>query len=575
MPRRSFLIALYVVGVLVPLAAVLLVATRAQHDLERRHDRALMGMVAMQGAELAAERLERVETALGSAARLLTADDEARWAALFASDARADDPVRITLGAERVPWHVRAVDGERDTTVILVPGAPTHVDAGAGRPAADSAAVLTADVSERAIVYRARVRRDPPRIVEAEVPLAWVRGAAVSSVGDHSFVLQVRPAARSSAPVDPNSARVVPVGSSGLLSLEVRLSGEASRTPPSPALWILLGAAALAIAALLTFVFQRLDDGVTAIEAAVREVTRGNLEHRVALWGEDRLGRLGRAFNEMVTRLDQRRREERVVDRHTVVARLRGRIVGELEAARETLESLSRNLAGDSTPRAVLRGASTVTQKLSRRLERLAESLPDDGVGASAESSASVDLRALVGEVLDALGARDREGLDVREVLPPALPVLIAPSNALRTVLMGIVDNSLRAMPDGGLLKVEADVVGDAVRVRIIDTGIGMSAGFRQHELFHPYSTGWRTGQSLGLSLYRARRAMRAMGGDLAITSRAGVGTRVTLRVPTGLRAAAPGESAESPEHPGAPDASNGSGPERAERARRDDTHVR
>jgi signal transduction histidine kinase len=86
-------------------------------------------------------------------------------------------------------------------------------------------------------------------------------------------------------------------------------------------------------------------------------------------------------------------------------------------------------------------------------------------------------------------------------------------------------------MPGSGTLRLTAsrDDDPEALRLTIADTGVGMDAAALAR-IFEPYFSTKATGTGLGLTI--ARRNVELNGGTIAVESRQGVGTTVTLRVP-------------------------------------------
>ena len=78
--------------------------------------------------------------------------------------------------------------------------------------------------------------------------------------------------------------------------------------------------------------------------------------------------------------------------------------------------------------------------------------------------------------------------------------------------LDNLLRNAVEASPDGGTSRATVDDDGDAVRVRVQDTGAGVPAG-RVGELFEPFFTTKPEGTGLGLAISRA--IARAHGGDV------------------------------------------------------------
>ena len=136
-----------------------------------------------------------------------------------------------------------------------------------------------------------------------------------------------------------------------------------------------------------------------------------------------------------------------------------------------------------------------------------------------------VNVADLVEEVLSV--APPPTGVEVGRRLPLGLPPLRADRSQLRQVLLNLVSNAYDAMPDGGLLVVEAD--GDALRLRVSDTGGGIAEEDLLH-LFEPFFTTKVKGIGLGLSV--AQRIADAHGGSLDVTTHPGMGASFTLTLP-------------------------------------------
>ncbi len=102
----------------------------------------------------------------------------------------------------------------------------------------------------------------------------------------------------------------------------------------------------------------------------------------------------------------------------------------------------------------------------------------------------------------------------------------------MRQVVHNLVSNALKAMPEGGTLRILLDSAEDRVRLRFEDTGIGME-NHMIDRLFVPFSSSFRTGTGLGLSIvYQIVNAHR---GTIAVVSQPEQGTRFTLDLPREL----------------------------------------
>jgi signal transduction histidine kinase len=111
---------------------------------------------------------------------------------------------------------------------------------------------------------------------------------------------------------------------------------------------------------------------------------------------------------------------------------------------------------------------------------------------------------------------------------------LKADSVRLRQVLLILIDNALAHTPAGGEIRISCVVEMGKVRLRMSDTGIGISERDLAHvfERFYQVDHSGRSGSGLGLSI--AKALVSAMGGDLTLTSARGEGTTAELTLPDG-----------------------------------------
>jgi PAS domain S-box-containing protein len=116
------------------------------------------------------------------------------------------------------------------------------------------------------------------------------------------------------------------------------------------------------------------------------------------------------------------------------------------------------------------------------------------------------------------------------------LPALRADERALKQVLLNILSNAVKFTPQGGSVTVAAAATkGGTLDIRVSDTGIGIAEEVIK-DLFLPFrqadaSISRRFGGS-GLGLAISKKLMELHGGEIAIESHPGRGTRVTLHMP-------------------------------------------
>jgi two-component system phosphate regulon sensor histidine kinase PhoR len=101
-------------------------------------------------------------------------------------------------------------------------------------------------------------------------------------------------------------------------------------------------------------------------------------------------------------------------------------------------------------------------------------------------------------------------------------------------VIGNLLSNAIKYSPQGGVVELAAQFDGDAVRVEVRDTGIGIPA-HQQPQIFTKFFRGdvaasGITGTGLGLAV--SRDIVEAHGGRIGFTSEEGEGTTFFVELP-------------------------------------------
>jgi two-component system sensor histidine kinase HydH len=150
----------------------------------------------------------------------------------------------------------------------------------------------------------------------------------------------------------------------------------------------------------------------------------------------------------------------------------------------------------------------------------------------------SVSVLAVVQRTLQ-LVARETQAFEVRLDAEAGAEALQARIDAerLRQVLLNLVRNAIEAMGERGVLTVRLLSVetrmGSAVEIHIRDTGPGIPEEMLPR-LFVPFVTTKERGTGLGLAI--SQRIIDAADGTIDLSSEAGKGTLVRVRLPAGPR---------------------------------------
>jgi signal transduction histidine kinase len=137
-------------------------------------------------------------------------------------------------------------------------------------------------------------------------------------------------------------------------------------------------------------------------------------------------------------------------------------------------------------------------------------------------------------EALVAPQVRARQ-LELRYTASPGVHVRADPDK-VQQIVLNLLSNAVKFTEPGGSISLGAsDAGGSAVKVEVIDTGIGISVE-QLARVFEPFvqvdATLTRTREGTGLGLAISRDLARGMGGDLAARSTLGAGSTFTLTLP-------------------------------------------
>ncbi|MGH3036586.1 MAG: ATP-binding protein, partial [Gaiellaceae bacterium] len=260
---------------------------------------------------------------------------------------------------------------------------------------------------------------------------------------------------------------------------------------------------------------------------AARSLAEGLLATRLPVEREDEFGAWAASFNEMAEALETKITE--LSEAQARERRFTADVAHELRTPLTAVVNEASLLADhiERMPPEARRPAELLVADVAR-LRDLVEDLMEISrldAGTQPVRPQRVDLGSLVASAVRARGWDERLRLDADQV------VLTSDPRRLERIVANLVGNALEHGGRAVAVRVGRDGVGPFVEVS--DRGAGIAREDLPHLFDRFYKADRsRTGQGTGLGLAIALENARLLGGDIAVASEPGAGTRFTFRLP-------------------------------------------
>jgi signal transduction histidine kinase len=121
---------------------------------------------------------------------------------------------------------------------------------------------------------------------------------------------------------------------------------------------------------------------------------------------------------------------------------------------------------------------------------------------------------------------------------PPNFPVIMGDETRLAQVLSNLVSNAIKYSPDGGEIRISAEIRPDQVIICVSDQGPGIDAADIPHifERFYRSSSAARNTKGTGLGLFLAKAVVEAHGGKIWVDPASREGARICFSLPRELK---------------------------------------
>ncbi len=305
--------------------------------------------------------------------------------------------------------------------------------------------------------------------------------------------------------------------------------------------WLAVGLAVLLVAgtALASLaVFRPAQARLRDLEDAAGRFGAGDLTARALERGGDEVASVARAFNRMAD--EAAAREAALVEADRARRQLLADVTHELRTPLTAIRGYAETLTLPAFAPASADGQRFVhiVDVEAQRLERLVNDLLDlarfDAGGAAFER-APVPVAALFTRVVERHGpTAEAAGVTLTTALDAAIDTIPGDARRLEQVVQNLTANAIRHTPAGGRVAWQAVRDGDAVVLRVSDTGEGIAPEHLPHVFDRFYKAdparADATGTGLGLSIVKA--IVERHGGRVSVSSSRGAGTRFDVRLP-------------------------------------------
>ncbi len=267
---------------------------------------------------------------------------------------------------------------------------------------------------------------------------------------------------------------------------------------------------------------------ISELTGAMAVVGAGQLDHPITPGSRDEIGELARAFSGMTDKLRQSRAQLVQSEKLASIGEMAAAVAHGLRNPLASLRAAAQVVRHHPDSPSSAEYIDAIIEEVDRLDRRISHLL------SFSRPAPFHPLKESLPRMIEGLLPAFAEPLKERRVqleleVPADLPEIRVDPMQLEQALVEIVSNALDAMPDGGRLRIAAELNGDGeVSVEIADTGPGIPDSVLP-SVCEPFFTTRAEGTGLGLAI--AKRYVEQNGGRLEITSRPGA-TSVRVRLP-------------------------------------------
>ncbi len=286
------------------------------------------------------------------------------------------------------------------------------------------------------------------------------------------------------------------------------------------------------------FFSSALTDRIQALNRAAHSIAAGELDVQVAVRGRNEMAELAATFNGMAAQLVLAERSQREAEqlRRELLAWVGHDLRTPLSSIRAIVEALADGVVSDpATQQRYLLTAQRDIQSLSVLIDDLFE-MSQIGAGGLQLDRQPASLTDLLSDTLESFTAlATAKGVALTGSAGAGVDPVAMDVQKIGRVLGNLIGNAIRHTPAGGLVRVQAQRLGDSVLVEVSDSGEGIPAaslGRVFDQFYRAEESRNRETGGAGLGLAIAKGIVAAHGGEIGVESEPGAGARFWFVLP-------------------------------------------
>ena len=281
---------------------------------------------------------------------------------------------------------------------------------------------------------------------------------------------------------------------------------------------LIVGVTAILLSVLFS---KKLTNPIKNLDSATEAIMEGNLKRRVAVLGNDEIGRLSETFNKMAQKLEL---QESL--RRKLISNVAHELRTPLGAMRSEMEGIMDNIV--PLDKKQVQSLYEETGRLKHILEGI-EDLAQAEASTMSMEKQSIELKPFLTHIAERFSSLSQDkGVSIELECADTIMINADPEK-LSQVVINLLSNALKATEAGGYVRVKAGRNASEVFLEVKDTGIGIKQEALPFifERFYKVSEG-----GLGLGLTIVRELVEAHGGRIEVKSESGKGSVFTVYIP-------------------------------------------